>query len=96
MRRRQRREMMLFGAEFERLPFPVGRRGADVHAAVDEHPRRRLPGVERGEIDAGLPRDAERLQAGVAQILVKHADRRRADHVAGTGDRKSGNRQAAG
>ncbi|OLK90860.1 hypothetical protein IXO812_20895, partial [Xanthomonas oryzae pv. oryzae] len=51
--------------------------------------------MERGEIDAGLPRDAERFQAGMVQVLGEHADRRRADHVAGAGDRKSGNRQAA-
>ena len=49
-----------------------------------------------GEFDAGLRRNLQRLQAGRAQILVQDADRRRADHVAGAGDRKSGNRQAAG
>lgn len=57
--------MVLFGTEFEYFPLAVGRGRADVHAALDEHPSGRLPGVERGEIDAGLPRDAERFQAGM-------------------------------
>ena len=63
---------------------------------LDEDPRGGLPGVGGGEFDAIFPRNLQRLQAGRAQILVQDADRRRADHVARPGDRKGGNRQAAG
>jgi len=72
-----------------------GTEGTDIEGMVDKNPRRGMPGMAGGERDAGLPRDPQRLDAGGMQILVQDADRRSADHVAGPGDRKSGNRQAA-
>ena len=44
----------------------------------------------------GLRRSLQRSQAGSVQIIAQDADRRGTDHVAGTGDRKGGNRQTAG
>ena len=50
----------------------------------------------RGKIEAGLRRNSQRRQARRPQIIVQRADRRGADHVAGTGHGKRRDRQAAG
>ena len=75
-------EMRVFRHKFDRLVF--GLHGADIQGMFDKDPRRGLPGMAGGEFDAGLRRDLQRVEAGRAQILVQDADRRRADHVAGT------------
>ena len=86
--------MRVFGHKFGHLAFR--RLGADIQGMFDKNPRGGLPSMANGEFDAIFPRNLQRLQAGRAQILVQNADRCRADHVAWTGDRKGGNRQAAG
>ena len=86
--------MRIFRHEFDR--FAVGIDRTDIQGVVDKDPGRGLPGVAGGKIDAGLPRDFERIQARRAQIVIEDADRRGADHVARPGDRKGGNRQPAG
>ena len=62
----------------------------------DELARAVFPGVSQRECAAGCARNPQRLEAGDAQIVVQHADRIVADDVLRPGDRKGGDRNAAG
>src|SRR6266702_7697087 len=72
----------------------AGQHRADRQNAVDEGPGRRLPGVIGGKFDAGRPRNVQRGEAGIAQIMIQRADRRIADDVAGALHRERRDRQA--
>ena len=62
----------------------------------DELPRAVLPRTSQREGATGVLGDLQRAQAGLAQILVQHADRMVADHVLRSGDRIGRDRHAAG
>ncbi len=67
----------------------------DIGHILDKSARRGFPGVLGSKIDTGLRRNFQRRKTCRAQILIQNSDRRCADDIARSGDRKCRNRHAA-